>query len=256
MVKKNFQIGELAKVFGISIATLRIYDKKGILKPDIVQKNTGYRMYSVKQFGTLKFILYLKEMTFSLSEIKKLLANELDLKAKKKQLLKKINSMKQFISLYSKYSDSENYKVETKIITTHYAISKTMIFKNTEDVIKGFDELFTTIIKKKLKQPIHSNPYAIFHDKEFTFENFNCTIFAEVEKSDCPDVHKINEKKYITCIHRGSYDTLSKTYNYLYNYADTNNIKIVGEPLEKYLVSYGNKQFFPNYITEICLPIE
>ncbi len=50
------RIGQVSKLYGISLDTLRHYDHKGLLKP-IVDKNNGYRYYSLKHLDILEMIL-------------------------------------------------------------------------------------------------------------------------------------------------------------------------------------------------------
>jgi len=67
------RIGEIAAFFNVSVKTLRLYEKTGILKPVKVDKKTGYRYYAADQVKELDALLELRELGFSLSEIKKLL---------------------------------------------------------------------------------------------------------------------------------------------------------------------------------------
>jgi DNA-binding transcriptional MerR regulator len=71
------RIGEIAAFFNVSVKALRIYEKKGILKPVKVDEMTGYRYYSVDQVKQLDALLELREFGFSLAEIQKLLKNSL-----------------------------------------------------------------------------------------------------------------------------------------------------------------------------------
>lgn len=68
-----FSIGETAKLNDISIQTLRHYDKEGILKPNYINEETGYRYYSIDQFLQIDFIKRCKLLGFSLEKIKLLL---------------------------------------------------------------------------------------------------------------------------------------------------------------------------------------
>ena len=67
------RIGEIAAFFGVSVKALRMYEKIGILKPVKVDRYTGYRYYTPDQVKELDAILELRELGFSLNEIKKLL---------------------------------------------------------------------------------------------------------------------------------------------------------------------------------------
>jgi len=57
-----FQIGEVAKMFHISVGTLRHYEKSGLLQPEYTDNETGYRYYSTRQFECLNTIRYLITM--------------------------------------------------------------------------------------------------------------------------------------------------------------------------------------------------
>ena len=49
-MKELFTIGEMAKLFGVNIRTLRYYDEIGILCPETTDPDSGYRYYSTRQF--------------------------------------------------------------------------------------------------------------------------------------------------------------------------------------------------------------
>ena len=68
-MKDLFTIGETAALFKINIRTLRYYDKIGLLTPEKVDPDTGYRYYSTKQFERLNTILYLKALKMPLDKI-------------------------------------------------------------------------------------------------------------------------------------------------------------------------------------------
>lgn len=63
-------IGEVANKFRISVDTLRYYEKIGLLTP---KRERGLRIYSEKELLKLQQILLMKELLFSLEEIKRVL---------------------------------------------------------------------------------------------------------------------------------------------------------------------------------------
>ena len=69
-----FHIKEAAELSGVSIKTLRHYDKIGLLVP--VKSENGYRTYSQDDLERLQVILYYKYLGFSLDQIAELLAEE------------------------------------------------------------------------------------------------------------------------------------------------------------------------------------
>src|SRR5687768_4532176 len=70
-----FRIGEFSKLGRVTVKTLRWYDEVGLLVPDRVDEETGYRYYAPTQLATLNRILALKELGFSLEQIGSYLAS-------------------------------------------------------------------------------------------------------------------------------------------------------------------------------------
>lgn len=68
-MKELFTIGEMGKLFAVNIRTLRYYDEIGLLKPEAVNEETGYRYYSTKQFERLNSIKYLRTLNMPLEKI-------------------------------------------------------------------------------------------------------------------------------------------------------------------------------------------
>lgn len=71
-MKKIFSIGETAKLNGISIKTLRYYDKIGLLKPRYIDETSGYRYYTYDQFSYIDKIKRFKSIGVPLQEVKQL----------------------------------------------------------------------------------------------------------------------------------------------------------------------------------------
>lgn len=66
-----YKIGELSRLCRIPVKTLRYYDNEGLLAPDEIDRFTGYRYYSAARIADCNRIISLKELGFSLEEIKK-----------------------------------------------------------------------------------------------------------------------------------------------------------------------------------------
>jgi len=89
-MKKRYLIGEVAQIKNIDKQTLRYYNKLGILVPEVIDEETGYRYYSIKQFIDVDRIKFCKRMGLSLEETRsfmvgKNLNNALDILKEKRQ---------------------------------------------------------------------------------------------------------------------------------------------------------------------------
>lgn len=90
------KIGEFSQLGQVSIRTLRHYDEIDLLHPQLIDEESGYRYYSVKQLEILAQIVLLKDLKFSLKEIKSLIQE--DKKIFTAALLKKIVRLKKKFS--------------------------------------------------------------------------------------------------------------------------------------------------------------
>ena len=125
-----YRIGEFSKLTGIPIRTLRYYDSIDLFKPSEVDLFTSYRYYKEEQVKDLELINELKEVGFTLEEIRDNWNNfseELFLKRKEKLLEEikfKNEAIKKTDILRSKLKDG---KITDKIVDKE-TIKKKSIF--------------------------------------------------------------------------------------------------------------------------------
>ena len=113
-----YKIGEFSKLTNVPIKTLRYYDEINLFKPQEIDLFSGYRYYCKEQIDDLAVILNLKDVGFSLDEIKKYKNNYSDelMQKKKKELI------------------LEQENLENKIKKLDYLRSK---IKNNRIIING-----------------------------------------------------------------------------------------------------------------------
>jgi DNA-binding transcriptional MerR regulator len=68
------KIGDLSRLAQVSVKTLRYYSNLGLLKPEWIDRFTGYRYYAPEQLARLNRILALRDLGFSLEQIGGLLS--------------------------------------------------------------------------------------------------------------------------------------------------------------------------------------
>ena len=72
MASHAARIGQVAQETGISIDTIRFYEKQGLLKRS-PRTEGGFRLFGLSDIETLKFVRKAQELGFSLNEIRELL---------------------------------------------------------------------------------------------------------------------------------------------------------------------------------------
>ena len=73
MEPRVLHIGEVARQSGVSIDTIRFYEKAGVL-PRPARSKGGYRIYEKRELEDLEFIQNAQQLGFSLKEIHELFA--------------------------------------------------------------------------------------------------------------------------------------------------------------------------------------
>lgn len=99
-----YKIGEFANVVKSNIKTIRYYDEIDLLKPKVIDKFTSYRYYDEDNVREYYAIILLKQMSFSLEEIKIYkddLSDDIFLKQREK-LLNNIIKMKNTLKMIDK----------------------------------------------------------------------------------------------------------------------------------------------------------
>lgn len=123
-----YTIGQLADIAGISTKALRIYEKKGLLKP-IRDPENSYRKYGEEAKLTLQKIIMLKFLGFSLDQIREFIENNVGLSPEET-----FHHQKQLL-------EQKKRQLETAISCIDTAIYKCQ--ENCLDMDKLFRELKT-----------------------------------------------------------------------------------------------------------------
>ena len=74
------RIGDFARLAGVTVRALRHYEAEQLLFPAHVDEVTGYRSYRFEQLAALDRILALRDLGFSLGDVRGLLASDADVR--------------------------------------------------------------------------------------------------------------------------------------------------------------------------------
>lgn len=98
------KIGDFSRINNISIQTLRYYDKIGLLSPYSIDKETGYRYYHINQSQIVDEIQYLRQLDFSLEEIRAILSTQ-----------ENMTEINHFINEHRQHLLSEKHRLEERL---------------------------------------------------------------------------------------------------------------------------------------------
>ncbi len=106
-------VKKFADMCGVSVRTLHYYDEIGLLTPDLVDSENGYRYYGEQSLCRMQEILFYRELDFSLDEIARIVSSpDYDklsaLKGQKKLLLLKRKRLDRIIAEICELEKGEN----------------------------------------------------------------------------------------------------------------------------------------------------
>lgn len=267
-----YLIGTFSKINKVTTKTLRHYDEIDLLKPEYVDRVTGYRYYTSNQLPKMHQILTLKQIGLSLGDIKEIIRQpaglELYLKLKEQELLEVIQ--KQQLQL----RQLQNFR---EMIKGEYEYMYTPIIKELPEVIvasmrqtvesySDFFHLCPQVMGPEMnrlgcicREPAYC--FNIYHDGEYKEKNIDVEICEAVtemkEDTDLIKFKKIDKvDTAVSILHKGAYSSLGNAYSFIFKWIEDNNYVVVGHPRESYIDGIWNKENEEDWLTEIQVPIK
>lgn len=262
-----YKIGEFSKITNLTVKALRYYDEQGILQPSCRADN-DYRLYDDNDFERAQLVVFMRNLDFSIAEVKDVFANY-DSKddmayylAEKKALIEKriqnekalIKKLDQHLFPKNKEVNNMTYKIEVKEFEP-IMVASIRFHGQYSDVGKHIGTVY-----KALKGKANGTPFSCYFDDEFKeiadielcVPAKGTVTAATVKSKQLPRI------KAITTIHKGSYATINLAYKALLDYAKEKSIECKLPSREIYhkgpeMIFKGNTD---KYITEIVIPFE
>lgn len=270
-MQELFQIGDVAKLFHISVGSLRHYEQAGLLKPEHVDPSTGYRYYSTRQFEILNTIRYLRVLDMPLNQIADFLQNR-DISVIEEKLLKQKETVIQ------KQQELKNIerKIDHRLRQLHDAMSSEL----NVIYIKKFSSFRIVWMQDSISPKTHldlEHPIRQLDKDQVTPVVFLGKVGIGISKEDI--IHSVfdqysyiflildAEDEYVgnveifpeeTCAairFCGSHKESPEYYQKLLAYINDNNLNISGFSKEITMIDYGLTNDTSKFVTEIRIPI-
>ena len=250
-------IGQMSKVCGVSVKTLRHYDKIGLLKPQKTDEINGYRYYEDAQIGTMLLIGRLKRYGFSLTEIQSLLTIP-DSRELLRQLHKqrfRLERQMEHISITIREMGYHLEEFERTGDIMSYQNNYEIQIKEAEEqvLITQRHKIYEKIAREHLT--INGVVMAIYHDQEFdpAYSDIELGVgITEREKAD----FVMQGCLCATTIHKGAYSGLPDAYGAIVAWINANGYHMNGMPYEIYRKTQFDKLPPDEWVTEIFFPVK
>lgn len=289
------KIGDFAREAGVTVKTLRHYEKLGLLKPTWVNRFNGYRYYAPEQFERLDVLLAYKDAGFSLAQIGKLMDERITeseyqviLATQRRMLeIKALNEQKKADLIASCLGRMQQGELRADIersLTDHKHPEKTKKLEEMMDIsIKRLPALKLAGLRYQGKNEHNeiANTWTVFNQRLQEIKNNTgeaaygvCFIpegLAEGEfaylcalpVSEITDIPQGMESLVLDPMqaavfeHRGSYETLARTYTNIYQkWLPEAGLNPLIKGLDMEVYTEAFKDFAPDSIMYIHVPIQ
>lgn len=261
-----YKIGEFSVLSKTTIKTLRFYEKMGLLNPSKVDDN-GYRYYEANKLLELNKIVSLRQLGFSIKEIKKIkngasFDSILLSKLNELQNLQIENNFKISKIKYLLEEKDMKYEVVVKDLPEYIVYYKEGILKQYSDasdfILSSAQECLETNPKIKCIEPDYC--FMEYLDGEYKEKNIKVRYCQAVvnfgQENKTIKFTKLNKTKAVCIYHKGSYEKLGDAYAFMTKYVEENKFEIAGFPRERYIDGIWNKDCEDDWLTEIQIPIK
>lgn len=267
-----FPIGEVSKLFHISVSSLRHYENIGLLKPEYVSSDSGYRYYGTEQFEVLNTIRYLRALDMPLSEIEDFLKNkditliEDKLLQQKEIVLQKQQELKR---IEQKINHRLNWLLDAKntplnTISLIQLPACRIVWVDNPLKIDGFLDMETPIReldKSDAEAVVFLGKVGLGISSEH-LQNLKTQqydgIFLILDQEDVytGETTVLPETLCVRLRFRGSHTESPAQYQKLLQYIEKHQMQITNFSREITLIDYGITNDTEKFVTEICIPVK
>ena len=258
--------GEFAKLCNVSKHTLFHYNDIGIFTPNYIADN-GYCFYHVLQYDTFCTIAQLRTIGMPLAEIKTYLDNRspqqmIELCDKQESIVDK--QIEKLIQIRQNLSTTRNSITQAimskeKIIIKHQPIE---YLKLSKDLLNADDYKMTLAFSELMKSSGNTNfrnVSGMIHKKDYQ-QNKNdsqhCWFYLRMYYNNQNCDHTIKPAgEYLIAYNHGGYESLTKTYEEILSYANTNNLLLNEWFYEEMVVGDWSTINSNDYIIKVSIQI-
>ncbi|HUH98644.1 MAG TPA: MerR family transcriptional regulator [Anaerolineales bacterium] len=268
------KIGDFARLSQVSVMTLRYYDEMGLLQPVKVDNYTAYRYYSTEQLPRLHRILALKDLGFSLEQIKLMLAEGLSIEQLRGMLTVQRNEVEQHladeqghlrrIESRLRQIEMENRMPEFDVVLkTAPAMTVTtcrVTIPANDQVPKYLGSAYAKVEEYLRKQGVKDNGLclAFWHSPADVHENEAAEAVIQVDRllpgAEQVKVYELPPTLVASVVHHGNFEEFTQGHTALLEWMDANGYRIIGPYREIYIKH--DKANLSDTTTEIQYPVE
>lgn len=259
----EYLIGDFSTISRLGIKTLRYYHEIGLLHPSRVDAFSGYRYYDEHCLARVRTIHRLKELGFSLAEIREILTTPVVDETLLQTMQSKLDELDQKLAAFQQTRARLASLVQSESVPLIFPSEVTE--KDIPDLLiasirfNGRYSDLSTLISRLLGvcAPLAtSSPFSLYHDDHPMEDDADIEICVAVSQS--VDQESIRTRRLpgghvVSILHHGNYDQIWVSYQAIVDYLNHRHLEPLLPSREIYLQG-GEPASHPaaqNLLTEI-----
>ena len=266
MNERLYKIQEVAKMHNTTKKTLLYYEKIGIFTPYKIDEYNNYRYYRRVDFPILKQVVYLKDIGFTLQEIKAILESKSHdfmiscLRKKQEDIQKSIEELRHIndginaqISINKialEINENDLNRPYLKICNQRKILSMDAIEENNEAIMIAYRKLLNYLMDINM---FSHEPYGGIYNLD---KDLKVGAFIEIPtRFNIENANKLASGKYICMYHKGCYYNRNSV-EYLLEWIEKNGYKPIGYIYDYCIVDRCFANDENNMILELQVKVE
>ena len=257
---------KFARMCGVSVSTLRNWERIGLIRLHRVGESNGYRYYQTCQLRQVYMIRALQSIGIPNYKILEWLSYPLNIELLEKQECVIEQSIQQLGYLdniqYYKNSLYYEYKVEVKSLPEQCALIYRGVFPDVPSIVDQLNCMRRRVSESEGGADKQIVSIGQYFDDEINIQNqINAILYVGVTE---PDLYAPGEigillsvPKAVTVRHKGYYRFLGDAYIEAFQFMEDHGFQVKGVPREWYIRdSWQIGKDEEQYVTEIQIPVE
>lgn len=271
--KELYTIGEVSRICGISTKALRYYDKIGVISPDYISEENGYRYYSKKTLLLVPVMKYYKQMGFKLEEMQQMLGGSTyqflqqnfhskisELKTMERDLHDSLAAVKDWYELVREAElvirhDIRDVSVKFINPASYCFMDQKFDYQYMESIINIQWTNYLEEIGQKIRGPVILHFPSLEEKMAGT-----CSRARIMQRAIWPDGEETAQVtdggQMAACVyHVGSYDTIGHEYERIVGWAKKRGYACGNTCYERYVIDYWTTRNPEEFVTEVIVPV-
>lgn len=250
-----FQIGEVARILGISRKMILNYEDHGLVVPAVKDEISGYRYYTADNMTQLRSIRTLQSLGLSLKEVSEYYYDTTNIDIHLQRLMEMRDSLDKNIEMLQvRSAKSGDFSVHYVTLPRQICFCRQFTYTDSTEAAIHLRNTYIAAARTGYMSMVR-RMFTIRQTTASDAPQLLCSIPVE-DGFDGPERHEFSESPALCIYYRGSYEDIGNAMCVLKQYAKENEISVSDDFRSIFLEGPPTRGTnSADYITLVALPI-